>query len=110
MEDLKKEIAELSAKVKALETENSELKEQLSKLESDSKTTIEELTKQLKAEASKVSGNKVVVKHDKRSFEVVIPKFRHEGEEISAEELAKKPQIVKELVESGSSVLKEVEK
>ncbi len=56
----------------------------------------------------KIAKKEVIVKHDKKSYKVVIGSFRHEGGIYTADMLEKAPEVVKALVEMGSGVLEEV--
>jgi excinuclease UvrABC nuclease subunit len=108
-QDKDKKIAELEAQVAELETKVTNLEAENAQITADSEKVINDLTEKLKIEGKKAKSADIVVTHEKKKYRVVIGKFRHEGNEITAEELAKKPEVIAELVESKSSVLEKVD-
>lgn len=95
-----KSLKEATKKSESLEKENTELVE----LTADLKTKLAASAKDLK-KASK----ETIVKHDKKSYKVTIPSFRHNGKVYTPEVLAEDSAAIKELVEMGSDVLEEVQ-
>ncbi len=63
---------------------------------------------ELKEKASTPSAKVVTVKHEKKSYNVVVPTFRIGDKKYKAEDLLKLPKVVAELVETESAVLEEV--
>lgn len=64
---------------------------------------------QLKAAKAQGEGGKPVVTLDGKHYRVLAPRFQHEGQSIDAAELAKNPELVAELVASGTPLLKLVD-
>ena len=52
----------------------------------------------------------VVVTHEQQKYRVIGAKFKHAGEEYTAADLKKHPDVVRQLVEADSGLLQKVEK
>ena len=77
----------------------------------DSAQLILELHQQLdNAQAGQELSPVVVVTHEQQKYRVIGAKFKHAGEEYTAADLKKHPDVVKQLVEAGSGLLQKVEK
>jgi multidrug resistance efflux pump len=63
---------------------------------------------ELKAARAQGTGALPVVTHDKKQYRVLARKFIIRNVEVDAEKLKSDKELVKELVESGSGLLKEV--
>lgn len=92
---------ELQAKCEALEIENTELQ---AKNEA-SEDLIVEMTEQLELLSKAKTIKNPVVIIDKAKYEVVIPRFNHNGRICTAEDVVADKELAKELAEQGSGVL-----
>lgn len=97
IEDLEAQLAavkaELASKTNAENTlleSNAELQARLE----ESEKTVEEV--------------KVIVKHDKKRYEVITPKVQFAGHLYLAADLKRHPEVVAALVEKGSGILKAI--
>lgn len=100
-EELAKLAETQAGKISELEKENSTLKKE----NEEALALNQELQK--KVEEAGLTGPALPeVKHEKKTYQIVIPKFRLKGETITAEELQKRPELVKQLVKEESGVLK----
>lgn len=77
------------------------------------KAELVEVVKDLKAKLAvatkSVEAKENIVKHDGKKYKVICASFHFNGSEHKAEELAKKPELVAELVEIGAGFLQEVQ-
>ena len=66
-------------------------------------------TAQLKSAEIGQALGPVIVTHENVSYRVLAPKFQHNGLDVDAHTLRQNPDLVRELVESGSGLLVKVE-
>lgn len=102
-------MAEETKNIEALEARIAELEQELAKKEAVAATLVDsnkELQAQLAESEKTVEEVKVIVKHGKDRYEVLVPKVQVAGKVYLATELKKQPAVVKALVENGSGVLK----
>lgn len=123
MEDLKKQVAELqeqlataNEKSEALEAGITELEKKvaaqdeiITELEgkaTEQEAVIVELNQKVSEQDKAVKSELPVIKIGKESFQVVIPRFRFNGEVYTASDLKKDQELAKALLEEKSGVLK----
>lgn len=115
IEDLEAQLAAVKAELASkTNAENTLLESNAglqTKLEESEKTLLEsnaELQARLEESEKTVEEVKVIVKHDKKRYEVITPKVQVGGQLYLAADLKKHPEVVKVLVEKGSGVLKAI--
>lgn len=100
-----------SDKIAALELEKETLTAELAKKNqviTEQNEVIEGLNAELGSLAKKKSVIQVIVKHDKKSYRVTMPKFNYNGEEHTAESIENNKALIAELVEIGFGGFEEV--
>lgn len=131
--DLQNQVDSLTSENTALKAENSQLKGQVSTLTNDRDTLakanavlegkndelnvqlveaedlIEQQTAQLKSAEVGQKLGPVIVTHDKEQYQVLVPRFSHAGNLVEAASLRQNPDLVRQMVESGSGLLQKVE-
>lgn len=104
-------MAEETKDTKALEAKIAELEQQLAKRQEVETTLLksnDELQQQLEASEKTVEEVKIIVTHDKKRYEVIVPRVQVAGKVYLAEDLKANKAVVEQLVESGSGVLKAI--
>lgn len=109
---LKEQLAAKKADNETLATANQQLTGELAE-KADELAKAEELLErqnaQLKAAEVGQALGPVVVTHANESYRVLAPKFQHHGLDVDAHTLRQNPDLVRELIESGSGLLVKVE-
>lgn len=95
-------VEELLKENEALKTENEALK----KGQETAVKVIGELKAKLESAENEPKAQFPTVKVGKDTYEIVIPQMRIGGDVLTAQELAKKPELVKKLVDSESEALR----
>lgn len=101
------QLAEGIEKIETLEKELGELNKKVEKFEKDLEEALEENSNlQEKLEEAPVKGELPTVTHAGKKFSVQIPSFKYKGAIYNAEALSKNKELVAELIEINSGVLK----
>jgi hypothetical protein len=98
--------------IEALQAEIEENKtliaEQAAKI-AEQEEVISELNKEVDALSKKKTESNIVVEHGGKSFEIVIPRFSHNGEIITATDLENNAELIAQLIGQESGVLKAID-
>ncbi|OUJ68827.1 hypothetical protein [Hymenobacter crusticola] len=106
LDELKPQHAALQTENAALKAENTSLGEDLDKAES----LINEQTKKLaNAEAAKDENSPLVVTHEDVQYRVLAKQVKIGNKVVKADELAASPELLAQLIASGSGLLQEIE-
>lgn len=95
----------------AYEQEIERLRAQLAEKEESERTLLssnEELQRQLQSSEEEVAKDKIFVTHEKKKYQVMAGSFYADGERIEAKDLQKNPDLIKNLIDRKSGILREV--
>jgi multidrug resistance efflux pump len=100
-ETLEQKVERLTKELKAQEEANKALGINLK----EASLVIQEQSEKLDSVSIEKENNAPVMKVGKDLYKIAIGKFRHDGVEVTADELKKNPELAKELIKIGSGVL-----
>ena len=111
MKELEKKVAELQEQLATAEAKNSAdqaVISELNKKVSEQDAIIAELNQKVAEQDKAVKAEFPVVKIEKQSYQVVIPKFIFNGTEYKAADVKKDADLAKALLEEKSAVLQPI--